>query len=89
MKYILKFIGLMLVCVLALTSVACNKTSEAYIYFELPDTPSSLDPQVAESDSELLIVRNIFEGLMRKDQNGKIKCAAAKSYKKDGLSYTF
>lgn len=89
MKYILKFIGLILVFILVFTSVACNKTSEAYIYFELPDTPSSLDPQVAESDSELLIVRNIFEGLMRKDQNGKIKCAAAKSYKKDGLSYTF
>ena len=89
MKYILKFIGLILICILTLTSVACDKTSEAYIYFELPDTPSSLDPQVAESDSELLIVRNIFEGLMRADKSGKIKCAAAKSYKKDGLNYTF
>lgn len=89
MKYIIKILSFVLICILALTTVACSNTQDAYIYFELPDTPTSLDPQVAESDCELLIVRNIFEGLMRVDENGKIKCAAAKSYKKDGLCYTF
>ena len=45
---------------------------DAYIYFELIEKPRTLDPQTASSDSELLIVRNIYEGLMRKSDDGTI-----------------
>lgn len=85
-----RIFSLILAVVLLLLAVGCtNKTDDAYIYFELPSLPSSLDPQTAESDSELLIIRNIFEGLMRKNSKGEVICGAAESYEKNGLIYTF
>lgn len=68
---------------------ACSNSEDSYIYFELPKTPATLDPQVASGEAELIIVRNIFEGLLRIDENGKIAPAVAKKYEKDGLEYTF
>ncbi len=67
----------------------CDKTADAYLYFELPALPSTLDPQVAESTSELLIVKNIYEGLMRKDKDGKVVCGVADSFEKSGKTYIF
>lgn len=69
---------------------ACGEDySEAYIYFELLDMPKTLDPQIASSDSELLIVRNIYEGLLRHDENGKIISGVSESYTYENLTYTF
>ncbi len=85
-----RFFAILLSLLMILNLTACgNKTDEAYIYFELPEVPYTLDAQTASSDSELLIVRNIFEGLMRKNSDGKIVTGAAESYKKSGLTYTF
>ena len=67
----------------------CDSTKDAYIYFELPETPSTLDPQTASSDSELLIIKNVFEGLLRKNEKGEIVCGAAEDFSKSGLTYTF
>ncbi len=69
--------------------IGCDNTDKAYIYFNLSEKPETLDPQTASTDTELMIVRNIFEGLLRKDKNGKVVCGVADSYQKDGLSYTF
>lgn len=66
-----------------------EKHKDAYIYFELSEKPYSIDAQTASTDSELLIVRNIYEGLMRYDLEGNIVCGAAESYEKNGLTYTF
>ena len=66
-----------------------SKTDKAYIYFELPEIPSTVDPQTAKTDAELIIVKNIFEGLMRKDENGKTVFGAAESVTQEGLIYTF
>lgn len=62
---------------------------DACIYFDLNRTPQSLDAQTAETDSELVIVRNIYEGLLRKDASGKIVKGVCESYKKSGNTYTF
>ncbi len=87
---IYKCLTSLLLCIaLILSLTACNSTDDAYIYFNLSQKPETLDPQTAKTDTELLIVRNIFEGLMRKNQKGEIACAAAESYKKKGLTYTF
>ncbi len=85
----LRFASLILSLILIFTLVGCNKTEDAYIYFELPAIPETLDPQIAKSDSELLIVRNIYEGLMRLDKNGEPTLGAAESYTQNGLTYTF
>lgn len=84
-----KVICLLLSLILILSLVGCDKTEDAYIYFELSETPSTLDPQTAKTETELLIVRNIFEGLMRKSSDGKIVNGVTESYEKNGLTYTF
>lgn len=84
-----KIIAFLLCVVLCISFAGCDNTKDAYIYFELPKTPSSLDPQIANTDSELLIIKNIFEGLMRYNDKGEIICGVAESYEKKGLTYTF
>lgn len=66
-----------------------EKYLDAIIYFELIEKPQTLDPQTAQSDSELLITRNIYEGLMRESIDGTIVNGACKDYTKQGLTYTF
>ena len=89
MSRILKFVAILLSIIFLIPLSGCKDTKDAYLYFELPETPSTLDPQVASTDAELLIVRNIFEGLLRKNEKGEIVSAAAESYTKNGLTYTF
>ncbi len=62
---------------------------DAIIYFELLEKPSTLDPQTARTDSELLIVRNIYEGLMRENADGTIVNGVSESYSYENLTYTF
>ena len=89
MKNLKRFFALLLCIILIFLLTGCDETDNTYIYFNLNEQPFSLDPQTAQSDTELMIIRNIFEGLMRKDENGEIVCAVAKSYEKNGLTYTF
>lgn len=63
--------------------------SDAYIYFELAEQPKTLDPQTASSDSELLITRNIYEGLLRQSSDGTIVNGVCDSYSYQNLTYTF
>ncbi len=89
MKLISKIISLLLIAVLSFSITACSDTMDAYIYFELPYLPSTLDPQTASTDSELLIIRNIHEGLLRKNAKGEIVGGIAEDFNKNGLTYTF
>ena len=67
----------------------CGGNAGNIIYLNLLTPPETLDPQLAKSDEELLICRNLYEGLLRKNEEGKIVNGACKSYKKSGLTYTF
>lgn len=84
-----KILALVLTVILAFSITGCNKTADAYIYFELPSLPTTFDPQTAQSDSELLVVKNIYEGLTRKNSKGETVMGIAESYEKNGLTYTF
>lgn len=66
-----------------------EKYMDAIIYFELLQKPKTLDPQTAQSDSELLIVRNIYEGLLRETDDGAIIGGVSESYSYENLTYTF
>ncbi len=81
----------LLLAVITLTTlIGCgDKSAEAIIYFELSSIPKTADPQTASTDSELMLVRNLYEGLLRKDENGKIVKGVAEKYTKNGLTYTF
>lgn len=90
MNLIKRIISVILCLLLLVSIIGCgDKTDEAYIYFELPEIPYTLDPQVAQTDTELLIIKNIYEGLLRKDKDGKIVEGAAESHSIKGLEYTF
>ena len=86
-----KAVSVLLVCFMVVLSFAGCKgdDKDACIYFDLNAVPTTLDPQTAETDSELVIVRNIYEGLLRKDASGKIVEGVCESYKKSGNTYTF
>lgn len=86
-----KAISFILIFVTVLLSlVGCGDDDvDACIYVDLSDTPQTLDAQTAESDGELLVVRNIYEGLLRKNEDGKIVNGVCESYKKEGNTYTF
>ena len=59
--------------------------------FPLDEAPQHLDPAIASSPEELLVINNIFEGLVRQDAQGEIIPGAAYAWERspDGLVYTF
>ncbi len=67
-----------------------SKNGETFI-MPVSSTPESLDPQIASSDVERLIIANCFEGLFRLSSDGKPENGVATSYtvSPDGLTYTF
>ena len=83
-----------LLCVLLLpTCAGCrsgSSTADKNIRITLDVMPDNIDPQLASTDEELLIVRNSFEGLFRID-NEKVVPAACESYtvSEDALTYVF
>lgn len=88
LKY--RILSAVLVLVMIFGFCSCKaKSNNATVYFELLDKPENLDPQTAFSDSELIIVRNLFEGLMRVNEKGETVEGACESYQKDGKVYTF
>ena len=82
-------------CFLLLVPCGCRKKSsapqDATIYYNLTHEPDSLDPQIADDPSARLIVTNLFEGLVRLDENECIIPGAAKSWSisDDGRVYSF
>ena len=82
---------LMLILPLAGCKKDKNAPENQTIKYNLDTEPRSLDPQICTDFSSNTVVLNIFEGLIRIDENGKIIPGVAKSWEKssDGLNYTF
>lgn len=61
------------------------------VYFGITEMPYNIDPQKAQSQAELLAVRNCFRGLYKQDKDGNAVPDLAKTTEKsaDGLTYTF
>lgn len=72
---------------------ACTKDDgTGYIFkYDLPANPRTLDPQTATDSSAYEIIANMFEGLLKIDNDGTVQPAAAESYtvSDDGLVYSF
>ena len=84
-----KLISIAISIVLLFSLTACDGSESAYIYFYLNEQPKTVDPQTAKSDVELMLVRNIFEGLLRINEKDELVCGVAESYSFNGLTYTF
>lgn len=88
MKKTVSLILSVIILILSLCSCSGNDNS-AIIYYGIGQLPTTLDAQLASSVTELTIVKNIYEGLVRENESGKIVPAVAKSYEKNGNTYIF
>lgn len=70
---------------------ACSSDEPVVLFFAVDEGAGSFDPQIVSDTTASIVVRNCFEGLLRKDENGEIINGVAKDYKvsSDGLRYTF
>lgn len=90
MKFFLKIFSLCLALLMLLSAVGCGSNSgDAFIYFELDEKPSTLDPQLVQTRVEAVIVRSIFDTLLRYDEDGDIVPSACSDYSVSSLTYTF
>lgn len=82
-----KIIVLMLIFSFIFSGCSTPKT----LGFDIPRGVDTFDPQLAESDPELIIVENCYQGLVDKDENGTIVAGAAQGWEvsEDGLTYIF
>ncbi len=57
----------------------------------IDSTPENLDPQLASDANSIAVAKNLFAGLMRYDENGRLVGWLAEDYtiSGDGLTYTF
>lgn len=76
-----------------LSLCGCFGKGKANKSFAVPiiGEPTSLDPQIAKTDSEKMIVLNCYEGLFRIGSDGEIENGVCESYtvSDDGLRYVF
>ncbi|MGY0399495.1 MAG: peptide ABC transporter substrate-binding protein [Ostreibacterium sp.] len=79
--------------ILVLTGLAFMLSANAEMVFRRGNgsEPQSLDPQFGDGVPGANITRDLFEGLIAEDKEGKLVSGVAKSWdiSKDGLTYTF
>ncbi len=70
---------------------ACGSDAATVLRFAVETQAVTYDPQIAESGTAKIVVRNTFEGLVRPDENGNISPGVAEKWdiSPDGLTYTF
>ncbi|MEG1834910.1 MAG: peptide ABC transporter substrate-binding protein [Oscillospiraceae bacterium] len=89
-----RIISILLIMILiTLTFSGCFGSGKAGKSFFMPisDEPTSLDPQIVNSNAEKLVISNCFEGLLRVNENGELVNGVCESYtvSSDGLSLIF
>lgn len=87
----MKKLFLLFLCILNVFFMCSCGNNDYSLNVEIESMPNNIDPQLASSEVELMIVRNTFEGLMRYDKDNKLTVGTADSYKvsDDGKTYTF
>lgn len=81
---------LMALCLVITLFSGCSK-NEADVTLPMAVAPSSYDPVIAEGADISSIANNIYEGLVRIDENGNVQPAVADHWNvtDGGLTYTF
>lgn len=74
--------------------VACGKKEkepEQVLNVNIGPEPKTIDPQLNTGSVGSIVINNLFEGLLRRDKEGKLNPAMAASYEisSDKLQYTF
>lgn len=92
MTYRSKFLFFFVVSLLVAAGFALGGAVDNSMVIAVPDEPPSLDPTTnAAAAIDQILNQNVYEGLVRADQNGNIEPALAESFEVsgDGLTYTF
>lgn len=89
----MKRITALLLSVLLLAGIfsSCSSDEPMVLFFAVEKSAGTFDPQIVSDATASIVVRNCFEGLLRKDADGKVINGVAKSMtvSKDGLTYRF
>ncbi len=90
-RHVPKSVLIALICLIILTFSACSKEANSVILAPINSVPNGYDPQIAVGTDLETIINNIFEGLVRIDENGNIQKGVATDWtiSSDGLTYTF
>lgn len=85
------FLSLCLLLTMSACSSRKNDPSTQTINYQIDNEPESLDPQIAADSSSLVIIQNVFEGLVRldKDKNPVAGVATKWESNADHTSFTF
>lgn len=70
---------------------SCSSDEPIVLFFAVESKAGTFDPQIVSDTTASIVVRNCFEGLLRKDENGNITNGVASSWSvsPDGLTYRF
>lgn len=85
-------LAVVLIVVSLFVTSCSSKDGSSYTFrFSIINDPQNLDPQVATDDASINIIGNLFDGLLKLDDNGSIVNGVALKYEvsSDGLKYTF
>lgn len=82
---------LALACGLIIAASGCSEATGAdhAFSFSLTSNPKNLDPQMASDNNSLLVIKNMFEGLMRIGPDGELINGVAESYTENDSSTEF
>jgi len=89
-RFVFVFLAALMSCMTVLS--ACSDNGIGYTFkANIEFNPENLDPQLACDKSSLIIIGNMFEGLMKLNEDGSVVNGAAESYNvsEDGMTYTF
>lgn len=93
MSYFKRIVALIVIIIIVTSLCGCNYNPSAnkIISMDVEKAPINIDPQLASSQSELIIVRNTMTGLFRINENGKTEKSLCEDYKvsDDRLTYEF
>ena len=77
--------------VILLSQSGCSSKDGDIFRYDLPTGIKSLDPQFTTDQNAMVIIGNIYEGLLRRKPDGQVTAGVAESYQTspDGCTYTF
>ena len=95
-KVLKAFVLSIFLCICLYSLSGCSKKSEDdgsdhSVVVTLLNNPQNLDPQLAVDRSSIMVIKNMFSGLMTINSDGEVVCGISKSYEisDDGLLYRF
>ena len=94
-KHLIRLASFITAAAIILSFAGCGESEPhpetQIIEFTLGAEPLTLDPQIATDYASVMLITNLFEGLVRKGENGAVKKGMAQTWDEaeNGMSYTF